>query len=92
MKKVAIMLADGFEELEALSPKDVFNRSSIQADLITIKDKTEVQGANGVTVIADDVLDNVDINEYDAIVLPGGMPGALNLANDQRIINAIIRL
>ena len=89
MKKVAIILADGFEELEALSPKDVLNRVGIQADLVTIKSEKQVQGANGVTVIADDLLDNVNIDSYDAIVLPGGMPGALNLSKDERVINTI---
>ena len=87
--KVAVLLADGFEEIEALTPKDVLSRVQIQCDLISIKGNVEVTGANGVTVLADRTFNEINIGTYDAIVLPGGMPGAKYLSEDPRVIETV---
>lgn len=84
MKQIVVFLADGFEEIEALSPVDYLRRAG--AEVITAatgKSVREVNGAHGITVLADTTLD-----EYlsgmkalpDAVVCPGGMPGASNIA------------
>ena len=77
MKKVAVMLAEGFEEVEGLTVVDVMRRAGIVCDMVSLN-KTEVKGAHGIEVKADKIIDDT-IKEYDLIVLPGGMPGTRNL-------------
>ncbi len=87
--KIALLLATGFEEIEALLPLDMLRRAGIDVQTVGIGG-TAIQGAHGITVIADieDVAANPD--EYNAVILPGGMPGATNLdASDT--CDAIIR-
>lgn len=87
MKKVAIILAEGFEEIEALTVVDVLRRAKISCDTISI-DNNYVTGSHNITIKADRLI-NDDIKEYDMIVLPGGLPGAENLANNENVIEAI---
>ncbi len=79
MKKVALFLADGFEEIEALGTVDILRRAEISVETISITDKKEVKGAHGIAVSADKTFGEVDFSTFDMIVLPGGMPGAQNL-------------
>lgn len=86
MKKVAVLLADGFEEIEALTVVDVLRRANIHCDMVSIKDK-EVLGAHNIKVTSDILID--EIEDIDMVVLPGGMPGAANLRDDKRVIALI---
>lgn len=86
MKKVCVLLAEGFEEIEALTVSDVMRRANIQCDLVSIKDKM-VKSSHGVIVEADKIFD--ENMEYDLVVLPGGMPGAANLRDDERVITLL---
>ena len=81
MKKVAVILADGFEEIEALTSVDVLRRAGAIASIASLKD-VQIRGAHNISVKADVTLREVEELGYDAIVLPGGLPGASNLAND----------
>lgn len=87
MKKAAVLFADGFEEIEALTVVDIMRRANIKCDMISIRN-LEVTGAHGVKVISDKLIDE-GVDDYDLIVLPGGMPGATYLKKDNRVINAI---
>lgn len=87
MKNVAVLLADGFEEVEALTVVDIMRRANINCDMVSIKD-IKVTGAHNIPVEADKVLGE-DIKNYDLIVLPGGMPGATNLRDDKKVIEAV---
>lgn len=78
-KKIAVHLADGFEEIEAISIIDVLRRADLDVSVVSVTGKTEVNGAHQVKVIADMLFENVDYKEVYMIVLPGGMPGASNL-------------
>lgn len=90
MKKVAILLADGFEEIEALTPKDVLNRANFECDLVSINEDKYVKSTHKVTIVADKVLnEQEDLSQYDMIVLPGGMPGAKYLSENEKVIKAI---
>ncbi|MBP3707933.1 MAG: DJ-1/PfpI family protein [Clostridia bacterium] len=90
MKKVAIMLADGFEEIEALSPFDVLKRAEIKCDFISIKSDLYVKGAHGVVVKSDRLLEEAsELKEYDMIILPGGMPGAKYLSENEKVLSII---
>ena len=81
MKKVYVFLAEGFEEVEALTPVDVFRRGGVEVKTVSITDSLEVKGAHGVVVLADTTLGAADCSDADLLLLPGGMPGAANLNN-----------
>ncbi len=90
MKKVIVFLADGFEEVEALTVVDYLRRVDIQVDMVSISDSLEVKGAHDVVVQADltiDALENVD--SYDGIIVPGGMPGASNIRDEDKCIDLV---
>lgn len=91
--KVALLLADGFEELEALTPVDILRRAGISIDTIAISSRN-VTGSHGITVIADKTRDEVNPADYGAVIFPGGMPGATNLdASDfsDEMISAVLK-
>ena len=75
---VYILLADGFEEIEALAPLDFLRRAGISVATVSIGDSV-VLGAHNIPVAADDLLSRVDFSSAEIIVLPGGMPGTKNL-------------
>ena len=76
MKKVLLMLADGCETLEALSVKDVCARAGIHCTLCGVTGKNIIT-AHGIKVEADIEINNVDFNEYDALIIPGGLPESI---------------
>lgn len=87
MKSVAVFLAEGFEETEALATVDVLRRAGIQCDTISIKDEM-VKGAHNIVVKADKIIGD-DIENYDMVVCPGGLPGAEYLAKNDKVIDVI---
>lgn len=80
MKKSFVFLANGFEEIEALVTVDVLRRAGIDTTTVSITDSQVVTGAHNIEVKADTTIANITCNAEDIIVLPGGMPGATNLA------------
>jgi len=80
MKTVYIFFADGFEEIEALTSVDVLRRAGVNAVMVSITEDEIVRGAHDISLLADKTIDNVDFSEADLLLLPGGMPGAANLA------------
>ena len=83
MAKVAVILADGFEEIEALTVVDVLRRANITCHMVGFE--AQVTGSHAIQVQADRVFDG-DLSEYDMIVLPGGMPGSANLRDHELLI------
>ena len=82
---VYVFLANGFEEVEALAPVDFLRRCELEVKTIGIGGEV-VTGAHGITVKAD--ISEYELNEYEnatAVVLPGGMPGTLNLENSETV-------
>ena len=79
MKKVSVILADGFEEVEALTVVDLLRRATIYVDTVSIMEDYTVHGAHGINVQTEDLFEEVNFVESDMIVLPGGMPGTKNL-------------
>lgn len=79
MSKVGIFLADGFEEIEALTVVDLLRRANIEIDTISIMKQNEVTGSHQITVLADKLFEEAACLEYDMLALPGGMPGTKNL-------------
>lgn len=87
-KKIAVLLADGFEETEAIVPVDVWRRVGFDVVLIGISNH-EVRGAHGIVISTDSVLDAYDFNGVDCVFLPGGMPGAANLRDSEGVLNIV---
>ncbi|MBO4897730.1 MAG: DJ-1/PfpI family protein [Clostridia bacterium] len=85
---VYIFLADGFEEIEALAPLDILKRSGIEVLTVGVTGKT-VSGAHGVKVQADILPGEVDLTKLRGAVLPGGMPGADNLAASKEVADIL---
>ena len=77
MTKVAVVFAEGFEEIEALSPVDVFRRAGFDCNMLGLE-SASVTGSHGIQVAMDGVFDG-NFADYDLVVLPGGMPGSTNL-------------
>ena len=76
---VILLLANGFEELEALTPVDVLRRHDIDIRTVSLTNEKLVTGTHGIQVMADLTSNEVPKNEIDILVLPGGMPGVKNL-------------
>ena len=83
-KKAIVLLADGFEEVEAVTPVDYLRRAGVEVTTAAIGENLTVTGARGIPVNADAVLGKRDWKAaaaaWDAVILPGGMPGASHLA------------
>lgn len=79
MKQAFVFLAEGFEETEAVATVDVLRRGEIEVLIVSVSGELLVKGAHGIPVKADKLFEEVDFNEGNVIVLPGGMPGASNL-------------
>ena len=75
---IAILLADGFEEIEALTPLDILRRAGLDVRTVAVTNKIAV-GSHGIPVICDMTADEVKLDELTAVIFPGGMPGSLNL-------------
>ena len=79
MKTIFVFLADGFEEIEALTPVDLLRRAGLSVQTVSVMDEQVVKGAHGVLVMADKMFADVNSEDAEMILLPGGMPGATNL-------------
>jgi len=75
---VYMFLANGFEEIEALTVVDILRRGGVEIQTVSITKSNEVCGAHGIPVIAD--ITYKKINECECVILPGGLPGTTNLA------------
>ncbi len=90
MKKVAVLLADGFEEIEALTAVDLLRRASVYVDTVSITEDYMVRGSHGINVQTEDLFAEVNFEEFDMVVLPGGLPGTTNL-NDHPGVQNVVR-
>ncbi|TXJ40419.1 DJ-1 family glyoxalase III [Brachyspira pilosicoli] len=91
-KKVLVPLAEGFEEVEAVTITDVLRRANIEVTTASLTDNLEVKGSHNIILKADTTLDKVINEDFDAIALAGGMGGMNNLKNDKRIIDKIQKM
>lgn len=79
MKKALIFLAEGFEEMEAVTPLDLLRRAGVDAKFVSLAGTLAVTGSHGVTYEADMLFDEKTAAEADMLILPGGMPGSQHL-------------
>lgn len=89
MKKVYVLLADGFELIEALTPVDVLRRGGADVKTVSITSEKDVMSAQKVLVKADTTLNETDIKDGDMVVLPGGYPGYVNLGNSNEVVEIV---
>ena len=89
-KKAAVILADGFEEVEALTPVDVLRRANIDTVTISVNGNKEVTGSHRITILADKIFEDIDFSDFDAIILPGGLPGANNLNSHEKLKETLV--
>ena len=85
---VYVFLADGFETIEALAVVDMLRRAKIDNETVGVTGKT-VKSSHNIEVVADITIDELNISNADAIVLPGGMPGTLNLEANSVVQSSI---
>ena len=86
--EIAILLADGFEEIEALAPADIWRRLGLTVKLAGVTGKV-VTSTRGIPVTADLLISDLDQENLQLVYLPGGLPGATNLRDDDRVIELV---
>ena len=86
MKNVLIVLANGFEEVEALTAIDLLRRAGVNVTIAGL-DRDFVTGAHDIAVKCDSYYQDVEENKYDCLVLPGGQPGTNNLKTNSSVIS-----
>lgn len=88
MKKALILIENGSEELEFIAPVDILRRGGVKVDLVSANKNKEIQSSHGVKIIADKTIYDIEnVLEYDAIIIPGGLPGATNLKDNNLAVD-----
>ncbi len=79
MKKVCVILAHGFEEVEAVTPIDILRRGGIDVIIVGVGDNNII-GSHGISIECDTTIGQINSDDIDGVVIPGGMPGAANIS------------
>lgn len=79
MAKALIFLATGYEEVEMLTVVDMLRRAGIDIDMVSVTKDPEVTGSHNITIKADVLFEDADLDQAQALILPGGIPGTPNL-------------
>lgn len=87
--KIGVLLANGFEEVESLTVVDYLRRAGLDAKLISTIGNLEVEGSHKIKVIADELLEDIEFKSYDAVVIPGGLPGSKALKENEEVLRFI---
>ncbi len=91
MEKVYEFLANGFEEVEALAPVDIFRRAGVEIKTVSITGSEFVETSHGVTIKADVKFEDIpNFDDADLLMLPGGLPGSTNLNEHQGVREALL--
>ena len=90
MAKIAIFIADGTEEVEAITPADLLRRAKLDCDLVSVMESNTVTASRGIVITADKNIKDIDFADYDMLVLPGGIKGTENLGSTKALTDAVI--
>ena len=90
MKTIFVLLADGFEEIEAITPIDVLRRAGLNVQTVSVMEEQIVAGAHGIPVVADKMFADIHFEDAEMLLLPGGLPGATNLDAHQGLSDMIM--
>ncbi len=88
--KTFLFLANGFEEIEAITPIDLLRRAGFEVCTVSISDSEMVTGAHGISIKADTTFDQANFSDADMLILPGGMPGTTNLDNHEGLRQLLV--
>ena len=88
--QVALFLADGCEEIEALTVADLLYRAGISCTTVSVMGRNTIQSSHGIVITAAQCIEQIDPEEYSMLVLPGGIPGTPNLAGCTRLMDAVV--
>lgn len=91
MGTIYLFLANGFEEIEALTTVDVLRRGGLQVKTVSIDEKKTIEGAHGIPVSCDTLFEDLSFTDATMLVLPGGMPGATNLDKHEGLRKLILQ-
>ncbi len=89
MSKVYVIFAEGFEEIEGLTVVDILRRADVEVCMTGLNTKERVTGAHGIGVWMDRALEEIHLEDDDAVVLPGGMPGTRYLAESEHLAGVL---
>lgn len=84
MANILIPISNGFEEIEAISIIDICRRANIKVTIAGVED-LEIIGAHRIKIISDEKIENISSDDFDMIVLPGGLPNAFTLAENSKV-------
>lgn len=89
MSAVAVLVADGFETIECLTVVDVLRRGGVRVSTVSIMSTRDAVSSQQIGIECDCTFDEVDFDEYDYVVLPGGLPGTTHLRQDPRVCDLV---
>ena len=87
-KKVLVFLVNGFEEIEAMAPIDLLRRAGIIVDTVSINEDNQVTSSRKIRVLTDKTIDEINFENYEMIVLPGG-PGTENYMKSEKLLEKL---
>lgn len=87
--KIFLFLAEGFEEIEAITPIDIFRRAGMEVTTVSVTGNNLVGGAHGIKIQADRLFEDTEFFGDSILFLPGGMPGTANLGKHTGLIELL---
>ena len=91
MAKVAVFIADGSEEAEAITPVDLLRRAKVDVDVVSVMPTLEIEASRNVKITADKLIGDIIFDDYDLLVLPGGVRGTNNLNACEELKKNLVR-
>ena len=88
-KNICILLAEGFEESEAVVSADLLKRLGINVTFASVTSNKEVSGTHGFKILSDTTINNISTDDFDVLMLPGGIPGTTNLRDSAEVISLV---
>ena len=90
MAKIAVFIADGSEEVEAITPVDLLRRAKLECDTVSVMESNTITASRGVVITPDKNRKDIDFADYDMLVLPGGIKGTENLGSTAALTDAVL--
>ncbi|WP_100064919.1 DJ-1 family glyoxalase III [Miniphocaeibacter massiliensis] len=92
MKKVIVLLADGVEEVEALTQVDYLRRAGIEVDMVSANDGLSITGAHNIRFKAEEFIEDIELKDVDAVIVPGGLKGVENLIANEKVLEVLEKM
>lgn len=92
MKKTMMLFAEGFETVEALMVVDILRRGGVEVTMTSITEEETVTSAQNITIQMDATMGELDLAQYDAVILPGGMPGTTHLGESEAVKKTLLAM